>query len=139
MLTALRIMSGIALAAVAAGFVQLMFATAHLPEPLDDLAASLSMLPLIATHLFVFLVIFGLPFAVAGELLGKTKAGYYAAAGLSVALAGLLVLIAGEPATETLANPLGVLAFTVSGLVGGVAYWLAACPDPQVSGSEEDA
>lgn len=131
-------MSGIALAAVAAGFVQLMFATAHLPEPLDDLAASLSMLPLIATHLFVFLAVFGLPFAVAGELLGETNAAYYAAAGLTVALAGLLVLIAGEPATETLANPLGLSAFTMSGLAGGLVYWLAASPGPKSSTPEDD-
>jgi len=121
---------GLVLAFLAAGLAIVLF----VDTPLEllaagpDKAAESGLLALAAaTHSAVFAA----PLALATVILGERRrfAGvlFYVVAGILIAAIGFLVEYwAQEGDAASIANTYAVLAFLVSGLVGGLIYWLVA-------------
>lgn len=130
----LRIIFGFTAAMLAAAASEVMFA---LP-PFDliamdaaargDRAAEMGALTLrAATHSAIFCAGFALIAILVAELLRLRDWTYYVVVGIVIALGGFLAQYASENASHpTIANNYALIAFVISGTVGGLVYWLAA-------------
>jgi hypothetical protein len=124
LLALLRVVFGFAIACLAAALVQRLFA--FTPGGVTGDPDGLERLLLTATHFAVFSSPFALLVAAIGEWQGFRGWLYYAAAGLAIAISGLLVQYAGEGPERTIWNTFALQAFLATGLAGGLTYWLMA-------------
>lgn len=128
----LRTVFGFLVAMLVAGVVQVLFArppSALVGLAFEQLRERLEMLALlalaVATHSAIFAAMFGAIAILLGEWLHLRAATYYVLVGLGIALAGFLAQFAAENAVEpTIVNTYALLAYGVTGLVGGYVYWL---------------
>src|SRR5262245_10610006 len=127
----IRIVSGFALASLAAAatLVLFVFAPADLAGLLSDLngerlsEAGLFAL-LITPHVAIYAVLPALAGAIFAEVRKVAGWWFYALAGIATAIAAFLVLHLSEAAGESsLLSGYALAAFITSGLVGGLAYW----------------
>jgi len=134
MLTALaRIIFGLIIACLIAGLVQTLFVVTPLDlydVGADALPASLAnagfLSLLTATHSAMFVAPFGLIAAALGEWQHVRQLMYYALIGIAIAMAGWFALYVSEAGRLTIANPYALVAYFMTGLIAGFAYWLAA-------------
>jgi hypothetical protein len=130
--TLARIVFGLALASIAAGFMTVLFVDIDaLTGPLDrlpkTLAATVDLALLAATHIAIFSALFVLLVGVIGESLSIRRLSYYLLAGLIVAAFGFSAQYASEVAGQaTIWNHYAMSAFLTVGATGGFVYWLAA-------------
>ena len=130
----IKILIGFALACLAAGLTKVLFATtpselANLPP---DLAAD-KMSKVFESGVFAGIVsaMFAAPFALVAAAIGEWRRlrdwVYYAAAGVAIALIGLLAQYSGEAqGAPTIVNNYALGAYLTAGFVGGLVYWLFA-------------
>lgn len=128
-----RIIFGLIFACLVAGLVQ----TAFVVTPADLINMDSDTLPsglanagllslFAATHSAMFVAPFGLIAAVLGEFQNVRQLLYYALVGIVISIAGLFALHMGEAGGLTILNPYAALAYFMTGLLAGAAYWLAA-------------
>ena len=127
----LRVLFGFVLACLMAGVTVVLFV--YSPVELatgmaSDRAAEAGLLALAAaTHSAVFAA----PFALIGSVLGEWRRigswFYYALVGVVIAAIGFLAQYASESGGEgSIINNYAVMAFLVTGIAAGTAYWLIA-------------
>jgi hypothetical protein len=130
----LRVVLGFVLACLAAGLTLVLFV--YTPLELAGLTASNAAARLgeagilalaAATHAGVFCA----PFALAGAAYGEWRAvrspAYYALLGVAIAAAGFFAQYHSEAAGDlSILNTYALSAFALTGLVGGLVYWLGA-------------
>lgn len=143
----IRVLFGFIAASLAAGLVLVLFVNTP-----NDLAAELSGDRLSETGVLALAVgtqaaVFAAPFAFIGAALSEWKGYaswlYSALVGVIIAAIGFAVQYAGEAGVpHTIFNSYALAAFIVSGLVGGLVYWLlagaAAKSAPPAAPSSED-
>jgi len=128
-----RFVFGFLAAVLAAGIVQVLFVTG-----LDGLLASLSdSLGLLMLFAATQSAVFAGPFAVLAAVLASwqsIRSGlYFTAVGGLIGIAGFLAQYAGEGGGQTILNRYALAAYAVSGLAGGIAYWLVGVPKKPLS------
>ncbi|HXE70118.1 MAG TPA: hypothetical protein VN523_12225 [Hyphomicrobiaceae bacterium] len=130
----LRVGFGFVLACLAAGLTLVLFV--YTPLELAGLTANVAASRLgeagilalaAATHASVF----SAPFALAGATFGEWRSfrnpAYYALLGVAIAAAGFFVQYHGEAAGDlSILNTYALSAFALTGLIGGLVYWLGA-------------
>lgn len=129
-----RVLFGFVLSVLVAGAVQVMFArppASLVGLPFVELRERLEVLAMlttaVATHMAIFAAIFAAIAIPLAEWFRLRSAGYYVITGLGIGIAGFLAQFAAENAVEpTIVNTYALLAYVVTGLVGGTTYWLAA-------------
>jgi hypothetical protein len=130
-----RIVLGFVLAWLASGIAIVLFvytpaelASDVLGAPADvglERLSSAGILSLAAaTHHAVFSTVFALIAVLFAEWRGIGSAIYYALAGIVIALIGFLAQYASESGDPGIVNAYALTAFIVTGLVGGLIYWL---------------
>lgn len=130
----IRILIGFALACLVAAITQVLFVIT--PADLYSLGGEARMERvgfawLVALSAATQAAIFAAPFALVAIGFGLAQAlrgwAYYVFVGLGIAIAGFVVLYAGENSGQpTIANSYAVAAFAFSGIIGGYVYWLIA-------------
>lgn len=130
-----RVVAGILVAALGAGAVLVLFATAANGAPLaGTLVEAVRLVLFAALSTLLLLIPLGLPLAFAGYLLGVTSLRAYLLAGAVISVAALALQIVGEPGRgETIVNLIGIAAYLGAGLIGGVLYWLIGVTDREKS------
>jgi hypothetical protein len=127
-MTILRVVLGYVVAALIAGLVQTLFVVT--PQDLwaaPDRLGEIALLSAMAGTLSgIFALPFALPVIAVVEWLGARSWIGYALAGIGVAMAGFIVLIAAEPPDRTILNDYAFRAFLTSGFFGGLTYWAIA-------------
>jgi hypothetical protein len=125
----LRVLFGFVLACLAAGATIVLFVYTPVELAMDsvDRMEEAGLLSLAAaTHTAVFAAPFALIGAAVGEWRGIGSWTYYALVGVLIAVIGFLAQYwsegGGGPAT--ILNSYALSAFLVTGLVGGLVYWL---------------
>ncbi|MBU2533677.1 MAG: hypothetical protein KKB37_13120 [Alphaproteobacteria bacterium] len=126
----LRVMIGFALACLAGGFIQVLFAVtpAELMVAGDERLGEAGTWGLLsATQIAVF----SAPFAVIAILLSEWRAvrsfAFHAIVGMVIAVAGFGLIHATEsPAEASIVNSYAMAAYLTSGFVAGLVYWLIA-------------
>ena len=137
---ALRILIGFALACLAAGFVQVLFAVtpAELVEAGDDrIGEAVTWGLLSATQIAVFAAPFALIAALLSEWQGIRSFAFHAMVAMAISVAGFGLIYASESATEaSIVNSYAMAAYLTSGFIGGLVYWLfAGCRANRSDGS----
>jgi hypothetical protein len=128
--TIIRVLFGFAMACLVAGLTKVLFAVG--PQDLlsgnpDSIAAMLILTAQFATVFAIFAALFAFLAAVISEWQGLRGFFFHASVGLAIAAAGFAAQYFGEPPNgPTILNNYGVAAFAVTGLVGGIVYWLLA-------------
>lgn len=126
----LRILIGFAIACLAAGFVQVLFAVtpAELVVAGDErLGEALTWGLLSATHIAVFAAPFALLAVLISEWQGIRSFAYHAIVAMVIAVAGFGLIHMNETASEpSIVNSYAMAAYLTSGFVGGLVYWLFA-------------
>lgn len=134
MLRFLRIVLGFIAAMLAAGATQVMFAMppaefVALDEALrgNRLIEMSALMLRAATHSAIFCAGFAPIAIVIGELLRLRGWAYYTLAGIIMSLGGFIAEYASENAAQpTIVNTYALIAFVVTGAVGGFVYWIVA-------------
>jgi hypothetical protein len=130
----LRVVFGFVLACLAAGLTLVLFV--YTPLELTGLTANVAASRLgeagilalaAATHVGVF----SAPFALAGAAFGEWRSlrgpAYYALLGVAIAAAGFFAQYHSEAAGDlSILNTYALSAFALTGLIGGLVYWLGA-------------
>lgn len=129
-----RILFGLIFACLIAGIVQTLFVVT--PTDLvrlegDALPAGLANAGLLslfaATHSAEFVAPFGFIAAALGEWNSLRQLLYYTLIGIVIAMAGLFALYIGETTGgRTILNSYALVAYFMTGLSAGFAYWLVA-------------
>lgn len=128
----LRIGAGYVAACLAAGATQVLFVIdpSGIFATREAAAAAALLTAMAATQAATF----ALPFAAIAIGLTEVFAlrGWltYALAGTAIAICGYATVVAGEQAGMTLRNDLALWAFTTSGAVAGIVYWLVGGRTP---------
>ena len=132
--TFVRIILGFLVACLVAAITQVLFVIT--PADLYSLGGEARMERigfawLVALSAATQAAIFAGPFALVaigiGLMAGLRGWAYYVFVGLAIALAGFVVLYAGENSGQpTIANSYAVAAFAFSGIIAGYVYWLIA-------------
>ncbi|MEQ8824579.1 MAG: hypothetical protein RIC14_09410 [Filomicrobium sp.] len=130
----IRIVLGFALACLAAAITQVLFVIT--PADLyaldqDTRLQRIGFAWLVALSAATQAALFAAPFALLAIIFGGMQGlrgwAYYVFVGLGIALAGFVVLYAGENSGQpTIANGYAVAAFAFSGIIAGYVYWLIA-------------
>jgi hypothetical protein len=130
----LRVLFGFVLACLAAGLTLVLFV--YTPLELAGLTANvaasrLSEVGILALAAATHAGIFSAPFALAGAVFGEARAlrgpAYYALLGVAIAAAGFFLQYHSEAAGDlSILNTYALSAFALTGLVGGLVYWLGA-------------
>lgn len=134
LLAIVRIVVGYVLACLLAGLALVLHVVTpaelsslgadHLADRLFDLG---SLAAAAATYIAFFALPFALIVAAIGEWFALRGALFYLIAAAAIAAAGFLAQQASEaPGQSTIVNPFAIQAFLITGLVGGLAYWLFA-------------
>lgn len=129
-LSIMRVLFGFVLACLAAGLTKVVFAFGF--DPFingndEQVGRMLEYTALTATHHVLFAAPFALVVAAFGEWLSIRSWFYYSLAALVISLAGQSAIYTGEVAGQaTIGNQFAVTAYAVTGLVGGLVYWLLA-------------
>jgi len=126
-LRVLRVLIGLAVACLAAGFTIVLFIYSPLElVEAEGKAAEAGLLALAAaTHMAIFAAPLALIAAAIGEWFRLGSWLYYALAGIAVAAIGFLAQYATEaPGEASIANLYALKAFLATGLVAGTVYWL---------------
>jgi hypothetical protein len=130
----LRVVFGFVLACLGAGLTLVLFV--YTPLELAGLAANVAGARLgevgtlalaAATHVGVF----SAPFALAGAAFAEGRRlrspAYYALLGVAIAAAGFFLQYRSEAAGDlSILNTYALSAFALTGLIGGLVYWLGA-------------
>lgn len=125
-----RVVSGFFIACLAAALAKVLFAFS--PNELQQLPAELvgdrlSLALPVATHMAIFSAPFALLLLSFAEARRWRSWTSYAAVGLGLALVGFFAQYASETGQEgwsVFSDLYPLITFTVTGLVGGIAYWL---------------
>ncbi|MCH9764767.1 MAG: hypothetical protein K0U34_02060 [Alphaproteobacteria bacterium] len=128
-----RILFGLIVACLVAGLVQ----TAFVVTPADLAGLSADALPsglanagllslFAATHSAIFVAPFGIIAAALAEWQQVRQLLYYALVGIAIAMAGLFALHLSEVGGLSILNPYAMVAYFMTGLAAGSAYWLVA-------------
>ena len=130
----LRLVFGFVLACLAAGLTLVLFV--YTPLELAGLTASIAAARLgeagilalaAATHAGVFCAPFALAGAAYGEWRSVRSPAYYALLGVAIAAAGFFAQYQSEVAGDlSILNTYALSAFALTGLIGGLVYWLGA-------------
>jgi len=130
----LRVVFGFVLACLAAGLTLVLFV--YTPLELAGLtadlaAARLSEAGILALAAATHAGVFAAPFALAGAAFGEWRSlrspAYYGLLGVAVAAAGFFVQYRSEAAGDlSILNTYALSAFALTGLIGGLLYWLGA-------------
>lgn len=142
-LTLLRVVLGFLVACLVAGLAIVMFVLPPteimaMPEAVrSSRLGDVGMLSLAAaTQSAMFAAPFALVAAAVAEWQGLRGILYYALIGLAISAGGFVALFASEVDSHaTIINSYASAAYAVSGLLGGIAYWLVAgryAGEPQV-------
>jgi hypothetical protein len=131
----IRIIFGLALAALAAGLVQVLFVAGdELPLLAQgglsaERAQSLGLLTLLAaTQSAVFAAPFAFLAAAIAAWQPIRSLLFFAGVGVAIAAAGFLAQYSAEAGPNTILNRYALAAYLASGLAGGLMYWLLAVP-----------
>lgn len=124
----IRVLFGFIVACMAAGLALVLFVhtPAEFPEwPADKFAET----GILALAVGTQAVIFAAPFAFIGtvysEWRGISSATYSVVLGILIALLGFAVQYSGETGgPDSIVNVYAIVAFVVTGFVGGLVYWL---------------
>jgi hypothetical protein len=126
----LRVLIGFAVACLAAGYVQVLFAVtpAELVVAGDErLGEAMTWGLFSATQAAAFAAPFALLAVIISEWQGIRSFAYHAIVAMAIATAGFGLLLANETASEpSIVNSYAMAAYLTSGFIGGVAYWLFA-------------
>ncbi len=126
----LRVLIGFAVACLAAGFVQVLFAVtpAELVVAGDDRLGEAATWGLLsATQIAVFAAPFALLAAIVSEWQGIRSFAYHAIVAMAIAVAGFGLIHVTESTSEaSIVNSYAMAAYLTSGFVGGLIYWLFA-------------
>lgn len=126
----LRVLIGFAVACLAAGFVQVLFAVtpAELVVAGDDRIGEAATWGLLsATQIAVFAAPFALLAAIVSEWQGIRSFAFHAIVAMVIAVAGFGLIHATESTSEaSIVNSYAMAAYLTSGFVGGLVYWLFA-------------
>jgi hypothetical protein len=141
--TLLRVLFGFLIACLIAGFVQAGFVMTpvelySLPENvMYDRLGDAGILALVAaTQCAVFAAPFALIAAAVGEWQGIRSIFFYTFIGLAIALGGFTALYASEVNGQaSIVNGYAITTFAVTGIVGGLVYWLLS---GRLAGEPED-
>ncbi len=138
----IRVLFGFLLACAAAGLAMVLFVhtPAEFPEwPADKFTETGLLALAVGTQAAIFAAPFAFIGTVYSEWRGISSATYSIVLGILIALLGFAVQYSGETSgPETIVNLYAVIAFIVTGFVGGLVYWLisgraasgnAAAPD----------
>lgn len=134
MRTLLRNLFGFALAVLAAGATEVLFALPPVGMARGSLEAMAAWLPeaavltlAAATHSAIFSCLFALVAILIGEWLGRRQWTFYVLTGIMIGLGGFLSEYAAENASQpTIVNNYALTAFVTAGAVGGLVFWLIA-------------
>ncbi|MDX2202619.1 MAG: hypothetical protein NW223_07710 [Hyphomicrobiaceae bacterium] len=124
----LRVLFGFVIACLAAGLALVLFV--HTPAEFPEWPAEkFSETAMLALAVGTQAAIFAAPFAFIGtiysEWRGLSSATYSVGLGILIALLGFWVQYTGEAGgPDTIFNIYAVIAFIVTGFVGGIVYWL---------------
>lgn len=132
--TLARVLSGFALACLAAGLVQVLFVVtpSHLlSQPsaalVDNVADAVVLALRVATHSAIFASVFALVATGLGEWMSVRRAPYYLACGLVISLLGFFAQYSSEVAGQpTIFNVYAFAAYVSAGLIAGWVYWSSA-------------
>lgn len=130
----IRVLFGFVIACLAAALAQVLFVITPdelvgLPaEALSNRMGQVGILTLLsATHFAIFAAPFALVAAALGEWWSLRSWAFYVLAGLAIALGGFVAQLASEVEGQaTIVNNYALRAFLVTGVVGGLTYWLFA-------------
>lgn len=126
----LRVLIGFAVACLAAGFVQVLFAVtpAELVVAGDERLGEAATWGLLsATQIAVFSAPFAVLAALISEWQGIRSFAYHAIVAMAIAVAGFgLIHVTEAPNEASIVNSYAMAAYLTSGFVGGLAYWLFA-------------
>jgi hypothetical protein len=130
----LRVLFGFVLACLAAGLTLVLFV--YTPAELASLNAStavprLSEAGLLALAAATHAGVFAAPVALLGAVIGEWRRhrglGYYALLGIGIAGLGFFLQYRSEAAGDlSILNTYALSAFALTGLIGGLVYWLGA-------------
>ncbi len=131
-MSALRILFGFGLACFAASVVTVCFVNSPLEiaelagiPMLEKIRESFELALRVTTHSAIFAAPFAFLAVLVGEWAHIRNWLYYATMGMAIAALGFSLQFASEVSDQrTILNSNAVLAFLLSGFVGGVTYWL---------------
>ena len=125
-----RVLFGFVLACIAAATTKVLFAVG--PQEItggdpEKIATVIEWVALTATHSAVFAAPFAFLAAAISEWQAVRGVIYHALVGIGIALAGFSAQYFGEaPGTNSIFNTYAMEAYGITGLVGGLVYWMFA-------------
>lgn len=123
----IRVLFGFIIACLAAGVALVLFVhtPAEFPEwPADRFAETGWLALAVGTQAAIFAAPFAFIGTVYSEWRGISSATYSVVLGILIALLGFAVQYSGETGgPETIVNFYAIIAFVVTGFVGGIVYW----------------